>query len=1308
MSAVRTTIAVLLGSAVLAAPAVAVPPTVAITPGPAAWQTGNPSYAFAATDDATPAVTCELTQPDTSIITTLSCATPWSAVGLTQEGQYTLTVTDDNGVDPPVSDAVSFYVDLTDPSGSFITGPANNHLYGTDPGTVGYSFSISDPNGAPPLASTCALQRPSAVVDGPAACTNSASYATSGDGTYTFSVVSTDGSGRVGTLTRSFTIDTTAPTFLTGPTMSPENTSGWTNSTTPSFAWTTNETATYTCTVDGVSQGACSSGFTTGVLSAGAHSFQVIATDTAGNIANSTLKSFTVDVTAPTFSFGALSQSGSSNFATKLTSTSLAVTPSETLDAAGGSCDIGAGPVACVPTFSAAGPLAAGEHTLNVSGADRAGNAGTGQRKFFVDLVDPDAPTIPTKPPAATNDNTPTFGFSATDPGLSSTPDYGSLTYECKIEDSGGPSAAFGSCATSTTFPAMLDGDYDFVVRATDPSARTGSPTTYSFTIDTVAPVITISSMTPGGVDGTISSSATPTFAFSADEPATFQCSTDGVTYGACTTVAAASGTYQVPARVEGAHTVYVRATDPATNASTRTRAYTVDLTDPVASPSVPDGSELVLHESRAVTCTDPVSNGYASGIDTCVTRVDGGPPLANQSLPTHASDLGDHRYTATATDRSLRTDDAHAAPAEAHYVVNAGEYKDLVNGFGPLGYWRLNNSLGASTMSDASGNNRTGAYKNGVALPRTGPAVDTASNPGAGAAEFSGNNAYGYVNEIIAPQTGYTMDVWARPASAQAMSILGHGAGAGELYVDGSGRFAFRNAGVTITDATTVVNPGDWYHLQATWSRPLADQPGTMTLRVARLNPSSLATVSQNTTTGSSSANPSGKATFYVGYGEQAGPQAFRGLLADAAYFGSALGSHAFDDLTEAMRWTRLPIRAGANYQPPTVTITNPVAGDSYQSFKAPASGTYAFGCTDPDGPPTCVGEIRKDGGAWSSVNNGDPLPATGAGAYDFRVTSDDGAGDPRSKTVSFTIGTYSSVINADSPTAYWRLDEATGATALGDQTGAFNGTFKWDLSDPLSLVNGGAGISGDANTTREWLGRGGYAFVNGLAAPPYASTVEAWVKLDNVGRDQIILQHGGASTLYVAGGTFVYRPNGSVPVAVSGGSPSTSDYRQVVGTWDGVTARLYVDGVIVGSVEAASPPPSGVSTFYLGRGDLNGLPGLHGKLDEVAYFPTALSDRRVLLHYKADPPPAGAESSALAARPGGDSSAVSPAKAKAKARMKIKAAQRALAKARAKLRALRKRQASRQAIAKAQKTVRSRTRALNRARRAAARAYS
>ena len=132
--------------------------------------------------------------------------------------------------------------------------------------------------------------------------------------------------------------------------------------------------------------------FTNPELIGGSHTFQVRATDTAGNTGTAASRTFTVDTTTPetTITSG---PSGATNDTTPTWAFESSKTPS-TFE-----CRIdGANFASCPTPFTPALPLAAGNHTFEVRAIDSANNPdGTpASRTIFIDTIAPNAPSIST------------------------------------------------------------------------------------------------------------------------------------------------------------------------------------------------------------------------------------------------------------------------------------------------------------------------------------------------------------------------------------------------------------------------------------------------------------------------------------------------------------------------------------------------------------------------------------------------------------------------------------------------------------------------------------------------------------------------------------------------------------------------------------------------------------------------------------------------------------------------------------------------------------------------------------------------
>ena len=137
-----------------------------------------------------------------------------------------------------------------------------------------------------------------------------------------------------------------------------------------------------------------------------------------------------------------------------------------------------------------------------------------------------------------------------------------------------------GSVAQACTSPwsdgGLGNGAHSLSVTATDLAGNQSNPVSYSWTVDTTLPVVTLTSETPSQSP---TNSTTMSISFSASEDSTFACVLDGVSPQPCTSPWTTSGL------ANGTHTFSVSATDSVGNQSaTVFYSWAVDTTPPVMS----------------------------------------------------------------------------------------------------------------------------------------------------------------------------------------------------------------------------------------------------------------------------------------------------------------------------------------------------------------------------------------------------------------------------------------------------------------------------------------------------------------------------------------------------------------------------------------------------------------------------------------------------------------------------------------------------------------------------------------------------
>ncbi len=506
-------------------------------------------------------------------------------------------------------------VDVTSPDTTIDTGPSGL----VNDSTPTFTFSSSEAGTFQCRVDTASF----------AACTSPHTTAALAEGAHTFEVRAVDQFGNTDPTpaSRSLTVDTTAPQTAidSGP-------SGAINDTTPTFGFSSEAGATLQCRIDTAAFAGCSSPLTTAALADGAHTFEVRATDEAGNTdPTPASRSFTVDTSAPQTTIDS-GPSGATND----------TTPTFAFSSEAGAslqCRVDTAAFAACSSPLTTAALAEGAHTFEVRATDEAGNTDPtpASRSFAVDTTAPQT-TIDSGPSGPTNDTTPTFTFSSE----------AGAALQCRID-----AASFAACNSPFTPAALTDGAHTFEVRATDEAGNTDvSPASQAFTVDTTPPTLPAIDSGPAG---TIKLTGA-TFAFSSEPDASFACSLDGAAFAACTSPAVFAGLGQ------GAHTFQVQATDLAGNTSGATsRAWMVDTKAPNA--TIGRGP---AKSTKTRTATFRFSSTEAGATFKC--KLDQGAWRICKSPKTYRNlKKGSHTFQVTATDKAGNAD---KTPAKRRWKV--------------------------------------------------------------------------------------------------------------------------------------------------------------------------------------------------------------------------------------------------------------------------------------------------------------------------------------------------------------------------------------------------------------------------------------------------------------------------------------------------------------------------------------------------------------------------------------------------------------------------------------------------------------
>ena len=445
------------------------------------------------------------------------------------------------------------------------------------------------------------------------------------DGSYYWRAQAADAAGGLSswTATRSFTLDTVAPqtTISAGP-------ADPTNATAASFEFGADEPASFQCQLDGGGYAACTSPQSYSGLADGSHTFEVEATDQAGNTSTTSSYSWTVDTVAPTASITSQPANPTNNTGAGFEFSA---------DEAGSSfqCRFDDGDfTACTSPQSYSG-LADGTHSFEVEATDQAGNTGTAGSYFW--RVDTVAPTtvITSDPASPTNSTTASLGFTGTDDITPS----GSLSFQCRLD--GG---VFTACTSPKSYTGLADGSHTFQVKATDQAGNTSTASGYSWTVDTTLPSASITSQPANPTNST-----TASLGFSASKAgATFKCQLDGGGFTACTSPKSYSHL------AGGSHNFQVQVTSAGgvTNPTPAAYSWTVDTVAPtVAITGQPANPTNAAGAGFGFTGTDNVT---PSGSLSFQCRLDSG-SFAACTSPKSYSGLanGNHTFQVKATDQA-------------------------------------------------------------------------------------------------------------------------------------------------------------------------------------------------------------------------------------------------------------------------------------------------------------------------------------------------------------------------------------------------------------------------------------------------------------------------------------------------------------------------------------------------------------------------------------------------------------------------------------------------------------------------------
>lgn len=510
-----------------------------------------------------------------------ACASPKTYSGLA-DGSHTFTLRGTNSAGTTTTLPYMWTIDATPPLVAITGFPP--HV--TNATTAQFVFTVT---GATTIA--CKLDTGT-----PVTCTSPWTYTGLADGSHNFFVVATDAAGNVTNQLWPWTVDTVPPVLSI--TSSPPDPS---SSSSAQLAFTTSGATSETCSLDGATATGCSNTVSYTGLADGMHTVTVRAADDAGNSTTRTA-TWTVDTTPPALALTSTPPSVTGMADAQFAFTAVgAVTVTCQLD--------GGAATACTSPTSYTG-LAEATHTFTLRGTDAAGNTATKTYTWTVDTTPP-AVTLTATPSNPSNSSSASFSFSAT-----------GATTTCSID--GGAAAA---CTSPAAYTSLADGSHTFAVNATDGAGNMSSQS-YTWTIDTTAPTVTITNPPPAYY-----SSTTVSINFTVSETGTaLLCQLDGGAQSTCTSPYTASGFLN-----GSQHSLVIRSTDAAGNTGSATTVWNVDTQAPTVSIySAPAANS----NSRTATVYFSISDGTTTcALDNVLNQA----PCSN---PVTYSNIADGSHT--------------------------------------------------------------------------------------------------------------------------------------------------------------------------------------------------------------------------------------------------------------------------------------------------------------------------------------------------------------------------------------------------------------------------------------------------------------------------------------------------------------------------------------------------------------------------------------------------------------------------------------------------------------------------------------
>src|SRR5688572_23321528 len=209
-----------------------------------------------------------------------------------------------------------------------------------------------------------------------------------------------------------------------------------------------------------------------------------------------------------------------------------------------------------------------------------------------------------------------------------------------------------------------------------------------------------------------------------------------------------------------------------------------------------------------------------------------------------------------------------------------------------------------------------------------------------------------------------------------------------------------------------------------------------------------------------------------------------------------------------------------------------------------------------------------------------------------------------------------YIDEVMADAPTSWWRLGES-GGTSLDDEITTNNGSVVGSVSFSQ------AGATFDSSKAIATPGTTGNELTFPAPMLSTTGTIEFWAKwVGGTGVAALMRDHtggGGWILGYDSSGSFAWRIAGTSRVTgTTVASLRDGNFHHYVFTKNGVNGSVYIDGDLIDSGTAFANTAS-LTPWHLGRNGSQPTEYTQATYDELAIYPTELTQARVTAHFEA-----------------------------------------------------------------------------------------